>query len=144
MEANQREDTFYGVYDSGKMSIHLESAIPFYKALNRVSGLYIIPRSKLKSWGGECGLIIGRKRWDETAWNKYVIYVAEDLSHTERLITIAHELIHLILTMQGFSFERQMLDEKSESWIDELAKGFYQRNPSFLDWAYKEYVRIAA
>jgi hypothetical protein len=143
MQANQNEDVFYGVYHSEKMSINLETVEPFYKALSRVSGLYIISRPQLKRFGGECGLVIERKRWDETAWGKYVIYVAEDLPHPERLVTIAHELIHVILVLQGFSFERQMLDEKSESWIDEIAKGFHRRNPSFLNWVYVQYARIA-
>ncbi len=143
MQANQNEEIFYGVYHSGKMSIHLESAEPFYKALGRVAHVYIVPRSTIErlNYGRGCGLIVSNKLGTER--RKYVIYVADDLAHSERLITIAHELIHLVLAMQGFSFERQMMDEKGESWIDEIAKGFYQRNPCFLNWVYVEHVRIA-
>jgi len=141
MEAGQNEDVFYGIYHCGEMSIHLESVEPFYKALNRVAGIYIIPRSIL--WGGGSGLI-KEHRWRNTmVQSKFVVWVAEDLPHSERLITIAHELVHLILTMQGFPFDRQM-GEQYESWIDDIAKGFYQKNPDFLSFVYANYARIAA
>ncbi|MFA5998083.1 MAG: ImmA/IrrE family metallo-endopeptidase [Candidatus Paceibacterota bacterium] len=144
MQENQNENVFYGIYNSGKMSINLESAEPFFKALNRVLHIYIVPCSVIERFnhGPGCGLVVDMARY-RMERRKYVMYIAEDLPHSERLITIAHELIHLILTMQGFSFERQWLDEKSEPWIEEIAKRFYQANPNFLNWVYRDYVRIA-
>ena len=143
MQPSQNGNVFYGIYNSGKMSINLESAEPFYKALNRVLHIYIVPRSMIERFnnGRGCGLIVDTVRYGMER-RKYVMYIAEDLPHSERLITIAHELIHLILTMQGFSFEQQWLDEKSESWIEGIAKRFYQANPGFLDWVYKSEARI--
>lgn len=144
MQTNQSGDVFYGVYHSGKMSIYLENADPFYRALKRVAGVYIVPRSILECWwGGGCGLIQEYGWRNRVAQCKYVIYIADDLSHSERLVTIAHELIHLILAMQGFSFGRQPSDEQSEAWIDDLAKRFYQRNPGFLHFVYVNFARIA-
>ncbi len=146
MQSIQGGDVFYGVYHSGGMSLDLSSTTPFHKALNRVAHIYIVPRETLKrfNYGKKgCGLIVGPRTY-ATEGNKYVIYVAEDLSHSERLITVAHELIHLVLVMQGVSFERQMMDAKNESWVEELAQGFYLRNPDWLNWAYVHSVRIAA
>lgn len=127
---------FYGTYvfDESR-SIQLESTIPFYKVLDRLAGIYIVPRSTIDRFYGKpvAGAIIGNPL------GKRVIYVADDLSHCDRLITIAHELIHLVLEMQGVSY-RDHVD--AEEWIDGLAIGFFEANPGFLDWLYKSEARI--
>ncbi|MDP2655246.1 MAG: hypothetical protein Q8P17_01660 [bacterium] len=110
--------------------------------------MYIIPRSSIEHFHGEprlecaCGLIVEHALMScaGTIESKYTIYVAEELPHGERLVTIAHELIHLILVMQGFSLDSQV---NSEQWIDEIAKRFYQENPGFLNWVYTSSARIA-
>lgn len=140
----QEGDVFYGVYTFNEnLSVSLENAVPFYKALNMVAGIYVVSRSTIERFYGEpvCGFIQG---WSWRLTNnqrteKYVMYVADNLSYCDRLITIGHELVHIILDIQGFSLDSQKI---AEDWIDEIAKRFFQRNPGFLEWAYKEKVRI--
>ncbi len=137
-------DVFYGVYTFNEnLSVNLESTIPFYKALNLVVGIYVVSRSTIECFYGKpvCGFIQGwpLRLAKNQLTEKYVIYVSDDLSHYDRLITIGHELIHIILDTQGFPFDSQ---ETAEDWIDEIAKRFFQRNPDFLEWVYRQEVRI--
>lgn len=137
----ESSEIFYGRYVSDRgLSLDIQSADPFYQALHKVVAVYIAPRSLLRGFRCQMclGLIVEEERL-HIPENRFFIYVARDLSHSDRLTTIAHELIHLVLTEQGFPLDKHWNDEP---WIDNVAKRFYQRNPSFLDWVYKDYVRI--
>ena len=105
-------DVFYGVYTFNEnLSVSLESAVPFYRALNMVAGIYIVSRSTIERFYGKpvCGFIQGwpLKLAENQRTDKYVMYISDDLSHCDRLITIGHELIHIILNIQGFQFDFQ-------------------------------------
>jgi Zn-dependent peptidase ImmA (M78 family) len=125
---------------SSELGSVYEKIGPYRRALETVMVIYIVPRKFVLEHGGGCGVLY--RQWSKnTERDRYMMYVADDLPHRERLITIAHELVHLILYERGRPFHKQE-DEDVEAWIDEVAKEFCEKHPDFLNSVYREYVRI--
>ncbi len=136
----ESDDTFYGTYSFCDFTLDVTSARPFYSALNRVVCVYIISRSMMQRLFGKTyeGFLVGHN-YPEDSSRRYVIYCRDDLAHVDRLITLGHELVHIILEMQGYPVA---MHYPVEGYIDKIVKQFYRRNPKFLEWVYKYNARL--